>query len=146
MALEKYTGKSGSTVLTVGATAMPGWFDVTITENGRPLPTPMDVTDCQDSAYDFVDNPLGGETNPSSTVDVSGFLSVTDYAGAAGWLSLTKGNTYNVTVTTKTGGDEWTQTAMTFKEFTTGASVAEVMPFSAKFSHATASGAWSTDA
>lgn len=145
MALEKFTGKSATSTLTVGGTVMPGWRDITVTENGAALPTPVDVTAAQDAAYAFVDDPLGGDQTPSCSVDVSGLLSITDQKDGSGWFALTKGNTYTVIVKTKTGGDEWTQANMVFKEFTTGAGVAEAMPFTAKFSYQTAAGAWATD-
>ena len=145
MALEKGTGKSWTTVLSVGGTPMPGWREVTITENGASVPTPKDTTDAEDTAYEFTDDPLGGDTTPSSQVDVSGFLSVTDHQDTGGWFALTKGSAYAVIVTLKSGADEWTQADMVLKEFTTGDEVRNVIPFSARFQHATLAGAWATD-
>jgi hypothetical protein len=145
MALEKYTGKSASTDISVGGTAMPGWQEIVITENGRPLPTPKDVTDAEDTVYTFVDDPLGGETAPSSEVTVRGLLSVTDHQDTGGWLALVKGTAYAIIVTSKSGGDEWTQADMVLKDFTTGDEVRNAIPFTARFAHATLAGAWGTD-
>lgn len=145
MAFTIYTGKSGGTVVVFSGVTMPGWKSITIEENGKPLPSPVDVTDAGDAAYTFVDDPLGGKGDKSCTVTVEGFLSNVDFSGAGGWLQLAKGTCAAQTVTTATGGDEWTQNSMTLKTFTTGAGVAEVMPFTATFTHATLPGAWSKD-
>lgn len=144
MAFTRFTGKSATTVLAVDDAPMPGWRKVTIGEKGKPLPTPIDVTAAQDSVYTFVDDPLGGKTAANSTVTVEGLLSVTDHQDTGGWLALAIGTAYKVTVTTAAGGDEWEQASMVLKSFVTGTAVAERMPFTATFQHATASGAWAT--
>jgi len=146
MALEKYTGKSAGTTLDVGSNIMPGWDEITIEENGRPLPATKDVTDAEDTAYSLVDDPLGGDGAPNCVLTVKGFISVTDHQDTNGWLALAKGTAYAVVVTVKALGDTWTQADMVFKDLGLGAAVAEVMPFNAKFTHSTLAGAWSTDA
>lgn len=146
MAFAPFTGKSGGTTFNVDAAAMPGWRTITVEENGRPLPTPLDITDAGDSAYTFVDDPLGGKGDESCTITVEGFLSVTDHQDTGGWLALAIGTAYTLTVTTKASGDEWTLAACVFKSFNTDVAVAGVVPFTATFAHATSPGAWSTDA
>lgn len=147
MAFARYTGKSGGTIIKYNNITLPGWRKITIEEKSRTLPTPLDVTAAQDSVYTFVDDPLGGKSSPSCTVTVEGFLSVTDAAdGATGILQFSPGDSYTLLITTKTSGDEWTQANMVLKTFTTGTEVAAVMPYTMTFSHATLSGAWSTDA
>ena len=145
MAFTRYTGKSGGSVVKVGGTSMPGWRKVRIEEKGRPLPTPIDVTQAQDSAYTFVDDPLGGKGDESATVTVEGFLSVTDHQDTAGWFALSIGTAYEIIVTTAASGDEWTLADCVFKSFATGTEVAGIMPYTATFTHSTAPGAWATD-
>ena len=94
MAHEKYTGKSATTTVTYGSTTIPGWRSITIEENGRPLPTPIDITIAGDSSYQFTDDPLGGKTSPNCTVTIEGLLSVTDHqdAGTTSILNLVNGS------------------------------------------------------
>ena len=40
MAHEKYTGRSAGSTATFGTIVIPGWREITIEENGKPLPTP----------------------------------------------------------------------------------------------------------
>ena len=145
MAFAPYTGKSGGTIIKFNNVTLPGWRKITIEENGRPLPTPLDITDAGDSAYTFVDDPLGGKGDESVTVTVEGFLSDQDHQdGAAGWLQFAKGNSYALLITTKSAGDEWTATC-TLKTFVVNAEVATVVPYTATFTNATSPGTWSTD-
>ncbi len=146
MALDKFTGKSGGTVVSFNSVTLPGWRKITIDEKGRPLPTPIDTTDAGDSEYEFTDDPLGGKTSPSASVTVEGFLSVTDHQDATGLLQFAPGNTYTLLVTTKLLGDEYTLTSAVLKSFTTGAEVAGIVPYTAVFSNSTSAGAWATDA
>lgn len=142
-----FTGKSGATTITFNAVTLLGWRKITIEEKGKPLPTPLDITDAGDTVYTFVDDPLGGNTSPSATVTVEGFLSVTDKAdGATGWLQFAPGAVYTLLVTTGAASDLYTLTSAVLKTFTTGAQVAEVVPYTATFTNSTSAGVWSTAA
>jgi hypothetical protein len=147
MSLTIFTGKSGGTVATYNSVTIPGWRKITITENGRPLPETIDVTDAGDAVYTFVDDPLGGKSNPSSSVTIEGFLSVVDKAdGEAGLLQFAPGASYPLVVTTATSGDEWTLANCVFKTINIGQEVAAVVPYTLTFSHSTSAGTWGTDA
>ena len=145
MALAIFTGKSGGTTVTYNSITLLGWRKITIEEKGKPLPTPLDVTDAGDATYTFVDDPLGGKTSNSATVTIEGLLSVTDKAdGAIGWLQFAPGNTFTLLVTTAALGDVYTLTSAVFKTFVTGAEVAGVVPYTATFTNSTSSGGWTT--
>ena len=145
MAYTPFTGYSSTVVASFNNVTIPDWTNITIEEKGRPLPTPMDRTAAGDSVYTFVDDPLGGKTNPSANVTIDGRLSVTDKnAGAAGILQFAEGNTYDLVITLATGGDVYTLEDAVLKSFRTSPEVAAVVPWTMTFSHSTSSGAWTT--
>lgn len=147
MAFTRFTGKSGGTVVKFNSVTVPGWRSINIEEKGRPLPTPIDVTDAGDSVYTFVDDPLGGKGSPTASVTIEGLLSNKDKNdGAAGLLQFGPGDTYTLLVTTATGGDEYTLTSAVYKTFDSGAEVASAVPYTLTYSHSTSSGSWATDA
>jgi hypothetical protein len=145
MALTIFTGKSGGTTVTFNSVDLLGWRKITIDEKGKPLPTPVDITDSGDSTYTFVDDPLGGKTSPSASVSVEGFLSVTDKKdGIVGWLQFAPGDVHDLIVVTAALGDKYTLASAALKTFNTGAEVAGIVPYTATFTHSTSAGAWST--
>ena len=147
MALTKYTGKSASTAIKYNNVSIPGWRKITIEEKGKPLPTPLDVTQAGDSVYTFVDDPLGGKGSVSATVTVEGFLSNKDKAdGVAGLLQFTPGASYTLLITTASGGDEYTLSNAVYKTFDSGADVAGIVPYTLTYSNSTSAGSWATDA
>lgn len=143
MSHTKYTGKSAATTITFGALTLPGWRKITIQETGRPLPTPIDTTVAGDTAYAFTDDPLGGKTSPSSTVTVTGLLSLLDFSETQ-WLALAIDASDTLTVTTASGGDEWANT-MTFKTFVPEAPHDGAVAYTATFVSTVSAGVWSTD-
>lgn len=145
MSFTKYTGKSGASTILFGAFACPGWRTIDIEENGRPLPAQLDATSTSSSplAYESIDDPLGGKTAPSSTVTVTGLLSVTDYADT-GWTTLVPDASASLVVTTANLGDMWTNT-MIFDGVTASAPHDGVVTYTAKFSSQSSAGVWSTD-
>jgi len=141
MAFTAFTGKSSGTTVTYSGVTLLGWRKITIEEKGKPLPTPLDITDAGDSVYTFVDDPLGGKTSVSATVTVEGFLSVKDKAdGVLGWLQFAPGTSASLVV--DTGGDTYTLAAAGFKTLNTGAEVAGIAPYTATFSNSTSAGGW----
>ena len=141
-----YTGKSGGTVVKFNNVTIPGWRKITITEKGRPLPTPIDVTVAGDSVYTFIDDPLGGKGNASASTSIEGFLSIKDKNdAAAGLLQFSPGATHDLIVTTATAGDEYTLASAVYKTFDSGHEVAAVVPYTLTFTHSTSAGAWGTD-
>ena len=145
MTFTAFTGKSGGTVAKYNAITLTGWRKITIEEKGKPIPTPLDVTDAGDSVYTFMDDPLGGKTAPSATVTIEGFLSVVDKQdGALGWLQFVPGASHTLLITTAALGDEYTLANAVLKTFVTGAEVAGIVPYTATFTHSTLSGSWGT--
>ncbi len=145
MAFAPFTGKSGGTIIKFNGVTLLGWRKISIAEDGRPLPAMLDITDAGDAAYTFVADPLGGKGSRSATVTVEGLLSEQDHQdGATGWLQFSKGDTYSLVITTKSGGDEWTETC-TLKSFVVGAEVATLIPYTATFTCSNGSGTWATD-
>ena len=145
MALTMFTGKSGGTIATFNAVTLLGWRKITIDEKGKPLPTPMDITDAGDASYTFVDDPLKGKAFPSASVTIEGFLSHQDKKdGALGWLQFAPGAVYDLIIITAALGDTYTLASATLKTFTTGAEVAGIAPYTATFTHATSAGVWTT--
>ena len=145
MAFAPFTGKSATTAATYNAVTLPGWREITIEENGKPIPEPLDITDAGDSAYTFVDDPPGGKGANNARVTITGLLSVTDHEdGAAGWLQFAPGASHALIITTKTGGDMYTLANAVLKSFNTDVEVAGVVPYTAVFSNATSAGVWST--
>ncbi len=144
MSFTKYTGKSGATTILFGAFACPGWRNIDIEENGRPLPAQLDATSTSSSplTYESIDDPLGGKTSPSSSVTVTGLLSVTDFADS-GWTSLVPDASASLVVTTAALGDMWTNT-MLFDGVTASAPHDNVVTYTAKFSASEDTGVWST--
>lgn len=146
MAHQEFTGASGPTSITYdGANIPTGWRKITISEKGKPLSTPIDKTHAGDASYQWMADPLGGKGSASATVDVEGFLSVTDHQDS-GLLSKTFDGTGNVIVTTGTSSDKFTLTAARYAGMDVGGAFADVQPFKASFSLASSSGAWSTAA
>lgn len=142
MSYTKYTGKSASSAVTFNSVTITGWRKITIDEKGRPLPTPMDVTAAGDSAYTFVDDPLGGKTSANASVTIEGFLSKADKSdGATGILQFAPGATYTLKVTPKSGL-VYTLTSAVLKTLVTGAEVAGIVPYTLTFQNSTSSGAW----
>ena len=143
MAHEEYTGKSGGTTITFAAASIPtGWRKITITETGGPAPDQLDTTTAGDAAYSYMTDPLGSKGAVSCTVQVEGFLSVTDYND----IGITKSaidSTGEVIIIKKTAEDTWTQAAMIFRSFNTEAPFAGVVPYTATFAHDSSAGAWS---
>lgn len=144
MAHEEYTGKSAGTAITYGGASIPtGWHMITITENGKPRPGQIDKTHAGDSAYSFMDDPLGGEGQANCTVEVEGFMSETDHQDS-GILASTFDDTGDVIVTTKALGDKFTATGATWNGLDVGAGFADVQPYKLTFTLASSAGAWST--
>lgn len=142
MAHEEYTGKSGGTTITLGGASIPtGWRKITITEKGGPATEQLDITTAADSSYSYMDDPLGAKGQPSCTVVVEGFLSVTDYADS-GILSKTIDSTANVVVIKKTAEDTFTAASAIFRSFRTEAPFAGVVPYTATFALDNSAGAW----
>lgn len=143
MAHEEYTGKSAGTTITYDGGNIPtGWYKITITENGRPKPGSLDITAAGDASYTYMDDPLGGEGSPSCSVDVEGFLSVTDHQDT-GLTSKTFDGQGTVVVMKKTAEDTFTMTNAVFNGLETGGAFAAVQPFKATFVLAATAGAWS---
>lgn len=145
MAHTVYTGKSGPVSITFAGSNIPtGWRRITITENGKPAAEQLDITKAGDSAYTYMDDPLGGKGQASCTVEVEGFLSVTDYHDT-GILTKAIDSTGNVVVQKgSTGSDKFTLTSAIFRSFQTGTPVTNVVPYTATFAHDGSSGTWST--
>ena len=145
MAFTPYTGKSAGTVITYNGVTIPGWRMVRIEEKGRPKPEQIDITDAGDPSYTFVDDPLGGKTSPNASVTIEGLLSSKDKNdGVAGILQFAPGASYALIVTTASGGDEYTLTAV-LKTINTSEEVAGVVPYTMTFTNSTSAGAWATD-
>lgn len=142
MAHEEYTGKSGGTTITFGGAGIPtGWRKITITETGGPAPEQLDKTHAGDSTYSYMADPLGSKGAKSCTVQVEGFLSVTDYA-ENGISKSAMDATGEVIVIKKTAEDTWTLAGMIFRSFNTSAPFAGVVPYAATFAHDSSAGAW----
>ena len=143
MAHEEYTGKSGATAITFGGASIPtGWRKITITETGGPAPEQLDKTTAGDSSYSYMTDPLGSKGQKSCTVQVEGFLSVTDYADN-GITKSAIDSTGAVVVIKKTGEDTFTATGAIFRSFNTEAPFAGVVPYTATFALDSSAGAWS---
>lgn len=143
MAHEPYTGKSAGTTITYDGGNIPtGWYKITITENGRPKTGQLDITKAGDASYTYMDDPLGGEGSPSCTVDVEGFMSVTDHQDS-GLLAKAFDGTGTVVVVKKAAEDTFTMTSASYMGLETGAGFAEVQPYKATFALAASAGAWS---
>lgn len=142
MAHEEYTGKSGGTTITLGGASLPtGWRQIVITERGGPATDQLDITTAGDAAYSYMDDPLGSKGQPSCTVVVSGFLSVTDHQDS-GILSKAIDSTGDVVVTKKTGEDTFTAASAIFRGFETEAPFAGVVPYTVTFALDNSAGAW----
>lgn len=143
MAHEEYTGKSAGTTITLAGASIPtGWRQIVITEKGGPATEQLDITTAGDSAYTFMDDPLGSKGQASCTVQMSGFLSVTDFTDN-GLTSKAIDSTGAVVVIKKTAEDTFTATGAIFRSFETEAPFAGVVPYTATFALDSSAGAWS---
>lgn len=144
MAHEKYTGRSAGSTATFGTIVIPGWREITIEENGKPLPTPINTTVAGASAYEFTDDPLGGKTANNCTVTISGLLSVTDHQDAStiSLLNLVNGASATLVILKKTGEDTFTLTSAVYKKLNIPAVYDAPVPYTISFSNSTSSGAW----
>ena len=146
MAFERGTGKSAGTVIKYNGVTIPGWKKIKIEEKGRPKPEQKDVTGAEDSAYNYVDDPLGGKGSPNATVTLEGLLSSKDKAdGAAGILQFAVDAAHTLVVTLTAGGDEYTLNDAVLKTFNTGEEVADLTPYTMTLKNSVSAGAWGTD-
>jgi len=145
MAYTPFTGKSGTTVITYNSVVIPGWRTWSITEKGKPLPEPLDLTKAEDAAYTFVDDPLGGKTSESAQVTIEGLLSQVDKVNNAGILQFASGASYTLVITTTTGGDEYTLTNAVLKSHVGEYAVNNLLPYTLTFTNSTSPGAWATN-
>jgi len=142
----EFTGKSAGTTVTYDGVGT-GWQKITIAEKGQPVPEQLDTTAAGDAAWVFIDDPLGGKGAPSVTVTIDGLISSLDHQDT-GLLSKALDGTGDVIVTTAALGDVWTGTSMRFSGMDVGAAFAEVQPYKATFTLASATAltsVWSTD-
>ena len=143
MAHEEYTGKSTATSITVGAADIPtGWRRITITEVGGPAKDQLDITTAGDAAYSYMDDPLGSKGQPSCTVQVEGFMSVTDHQDS-GITASAIDSAATVIVVKAVGDDTFTATSALFRSFETEAPFAGVVPYTATFALDSNAGVWS---
>ncbi len=143
MAHAEYTGKNSSALL--GAAAITGWQEITITEKGKPAAAQLDTTTAGDAAYGYMTDPLGAEGTPSCEVQISGLLSVTNHKDN-GLLSKAIDSTATLVVKKSTGGDWFTAANAILRSHETSVPFAGVVPFTARFALDTASGVWATGA
>lgn len=147
MAYTRGTAKSAGTVAKFNNVTIPGFKKIRIEEKFRPKPEQKDVTAASDSAYVFVDDPLGGKGSPNATVTIDGLLSSKDKAdGAAGILQFAVGAEHTLIITLMTGGDEYTLTNAVLKTFNTSEEVADKTPYTLTFKNPVSAGVWATDA
>lgn len=149
MAHAKYTGKTATSHFSWDGDSVPtGCRKITIAERGAPATETVDVTVAADTAYVFVDDPMGGKGSASVTVTIEGFLSVTDFVddGLTATGTYDIGDTATLLVHKTANGDLLTVTGATYKSFTTEAAVGTIVPYTATWEHTTSAGAWSTAA
>lgn len=139
MALTKYIGKSAPSTITCDGTGIPGWRKITIEERGKPIPDMIDVTDEDSTSYEYVADPLGGKGSLSATITVEGYLSATDFVGAASpVLYSADGNKIGdadtiVFWSDSGGGDQYTLTNGIRKTTDIGLPFAGVVPYTASW-------------
>ncbi len=144
MAHEEYTGKSGGSLITLGGASIPtGWRQIVITERGGPAKAQLDVTTAGDSAYTYMDDPLGSQGAKSVTVQVEGLLSVTDHKDT-GMLSKSLDSTGVLIVKKATDGDWLTLTGAIFRSHETEATFGGLTPYTLTFALDSSSGVWAT--
>lgn len=144
MAHEEYTGKSAGSSITLGGASIPtGCRQITITERGGPAAESLDITTAGDAAYSFMADPLGAKGQASCTVQVEGFLSVTDHKDS-GLLSKAIDSTGDIVVKKAPDGDQFTAASAIYRSFNTEVPFAGVVPYTAVFALDSSSGVWAT--
>lgn len=143
-----YTGKSGGTVVKIGATAIPRWKQIVIKETGKPLPADVDTTNAASSVFSYIDDPLGGQGTPKCSIAVSGLKPRTDKFSVGILTATAAGATVTVTVqkATSAGKDLFTMTSGRFMGLKVPAEIASIVPYTASFELDSSAGVWSASA
>jgi hypothetical protein len=143
MAFAPYTGKSSTTVIKWKTVTIPPWKQVVIQENGKPQIGTIDQTDADSSAYEKINDPLGGKGSAKTTVTVSGNLSKLDFneTGLTTWTADDVG-TLTIQKGAGAGHDLFTLTNATFKGLEVKHPHATVVGYTLRFELASA-GVWS---
>lgn len=145
MAHTIYTGKSATSTVKVGGTAITGWKEITIEETFAPVAEQQDITKAGDATYQFQDDPLGGAGSASCSISVSGLFSRSEKHDAGVLTANQADATVTVTVQKGSGAgkDLFTMTSGKVKSFETPHEVAALVPFTATYALSTSAGVWS---
>jgi len=146
MAHTEGTGKSLGVTCVYGTVTVQGWTQIVITETGKPVAQMIDKTAAGDGSYVMIDDPLGGQGSPSSTVKIDGLMSI---------YSKNDENLLNLTVDAYSGLDliirlgadqagiwEWTAEDARYTGIEVGGAFAQAQPFSASWALDDSAGVW----
>lgn len=113
MVFTPYTGKSVGALLTWNAVPVPGWRRVVIEEQAGPLPETLDKTAAADSAYAYMDDPMGAKGQKKVTITVDGLASQTDVADTGLFShAMNDAHAFELQKAAGAGKDEFTVTPL----------------------------------
>lgn len=146
MAHTVYTGKSATSTVKVGATAITGWREITIEETFAPVAEQMDITKAGDGSYQQMDDPLGGKGSASAKITVAGLFSRSEKHDSGVLTANVPDTTVTVTVQKGSGAgkDLFTMTSGRVQSFDTPHEVASLVPYTVVYTLPASAGAWST--
>lgn len=146
MAHTVYTGKSHTSSVKEGGTALVGWKEITIDETFAPAAVPIDITKAGDAAYTTMDNPLGGKGQATCKVTVNGLLSRSDVHDTGKVLSTAIDSTATVLVQKGSGAghDLFTLTSGTKRRRNVEVPATDIVKYTVEYELDSSAGVWST--